>query len=46
MVIGRKGDDTPVESRLRTGANGLPNNRRPSMHHRSSTGLQLPSLDR
>lgn len=41
MTIEGKGDDTPVECRLRTAANGLPNNRRPPMHHRSSTGLQL-----
>lgn len=41
IEIEREGDDTPVESRLLTGANGLPNNRRPSMNHRSSTGLQL-----
>lgn len=29
------GGDTLVESRLLTGANGLPNNRPSSMHHRS-----------
>lgn len=40
------GGGTPVESRLLTGANRLPNNRRPSMHHRSSTALQLFSFDR
>lgn len=36
------GGDTPVESRLLTGANGLPNNRPSSMHHRSFDRIAAP----
>lgn len=42
---GEVGGDTLVESRLLTGANGLPNNRPSSMHHRSFDRIAAPSFE-